>query len=282
MGRAKNKAKNDWQHTLIIANLRRACKLLLTLVYYEPQFPTLPIEIKMVNLKNKKLLVIAAHPDDEVYGCGGFINKIKTAGGKVFVLFLTNGTTKDFSPRGKSLETERAKEIEDVAKFLKYDGYKIAFPGDGYHLKLDQVPQKDLIHEIERGERISLETLKPDIVAFHSKGDYNQDHAAVARAAFAACRPGLPKDKHVPKMVLTYEEPMDIWTADRPNKLNFYVELSTRDVNNKLKALQLYKSQMRKKGHPRSLETVRSMAVVRGSAIGTPFAEDYFIHKLST
>ncbi|OGY25892.1 MAG: hypothetical protein A2Z11_04155 [Candidatus Woykebacteria bacterium RBG_16_43_9] len=236
----------------------------------------------MLTLKSKKLLVIAAHPDDEVYGCGGLINKIKTAGGKVFVLFLTNGTTKDFSPRGKSLETERAKEIENVAKFLKYDGYKIAFPGDDYHLKLDQIPQKDLIHEIERGERISLETLKPDIVSFHSQGDYNQDHAAVAKAAFAACRPALPKDKFGPQIVLTYEEPMDIWTSRRPNKLNFYVELSTHDVNNKLKALQLYKSQMKKRGHPRSLETIKSLAVVRGSTIGMPFAEGYFLHKLVT
>src|SRR4030066_687142 len=137
----------------------------------------------MITLKNKKLLVVAAHPDDEVYGCGGLISKVKRAGGKAFVLFLTNGTTKDFSPRGKSLETERAKEIGNVAKFLKYDGYKIAFPGDDYHLKLDQIPQKDLIHEIERGERISLETLKPDIVSFHSQEDNNQDHAAVAKAA---------------------------------------------------------------------------------------------------
>ena len=236
----------------------------------------------MVNLKNKKLLVIAAHPDDEVYGCGGLISKIKNAGGKIFVLFLTNGTTKDFSPRGKSLETEREKEIEDVAKFLKYDGYKIAFPGDDYHLKLDQVPQKDLIHEIERGENISLEALKPDIVAFHNQGDYNQDHVAVAQAAFAACRPALPKDKFGPKIILTYEEPMDIWTYGPANKLNFYVEVSTHDINNKLKALQLYKSQMKKRGHPRSLETIRSLAVVRGSAIGTPFAEGYLIHKFVT
>ncbi|MCH7541985.1 PIG-L family deacetylase [Patescibacteria group bacterium] len=140
----------------------------------------------MISLKNKTLLVVVAHPDDEIYGCGGFISKIKKAGGKAYVLFLTNGTTKDFSPKGKSLESERVEEINNVAKLLKYNGYKVAFPGDGYHLKLDQLEQKDLIHEIESGSKISLEAIKPDIVAFHSEEDYNQDHRAVAQAAFTA------------------------------------------------------------------------------------------------
>ena len=236
--------------------------------------------VVMFSLKAKTLLVIAAHPDDEIYGCGCLISKIKEHGGKVFVLFITNGTTKEFSSRGVSTEKAREKEIKNVAKFLRYDDYKIAFPGNHYHLQLDKLGQKKLINEIENGRRISLESTKPDILAFHSFEDYNQDHAATAKAAFAACRPTLKKDRFVPDLILSYEEPMDIWTQGRAEKLNFYVEISKAGVNNKLNALRLYKSQMKEKGHPRSLDVVKSLARVRGSTIGKEFAEGFYCHKI--
>src|SRR3990170_7478769 len=140
------------------------------------------------NLDRETLLIVAAHPDDEVLGCGGLISRIKEEGGKVFVLFLTNGTTEDFSAKGTSTQEEREKEIEEVVKFFKYEDYRIAFPGNKYHLKLDSLPQKDIMAEIERGP-ISLEEVDPSIVAFPSLDDYNQDHRIVALAAFASCRP---------------------------------------------------------------------------------------------
>ncbi|HEX7456638.1 MAG TPA: PIG-L family deacetylase [Candidatus Nanoarchaeia archaeon] len=234
----------------------------------------------MISVENKTLLVVAAHPDDEVLGCGGLISKIKEAGGKVFILFLTNGTTKDFSARGVSTEVEREEEIKKVAKSLHFDGYRIAFPGDDYHLKLDQVPQKQIIHEIERGEKISLETTKPDIIALPFFGDYNQDHSATAKAAFSACRPSLRTKKFVPDLILAYEEPTDSWSLEPQTKLNFFIELDEREVDGKMKALSLYQSQVRGKGHPRNLQVLKSLAVIRGSMIGAAFAEGFYCHKL--
>ena len=114
----------------------------------------------MLNIDRQTLLVMAPHPDDEVLGCGGLIKRIKDNGGKVYVVFLTVGNTKDYSKSGSSTIQERIKEIEKVAKFLKYDDYKIVFPGDEFHLKLDQMPKKDLISEIENGQRISLNKIK--------------------------------------------------------------------------------------------------------------------------
>ena len=225
-------------------------------------------------------MVVAAHPDDEVLGCGGLISKVKREGGNVFVLFITNGTTADFSPKGTSTADQRKKEIEAVVKFLKIDGYKIAFPGNDYHLQLDRLGQKNLIHEIERGRDISLEELKPDMFAFHSINDYNQDHEAVARAAFSACRPSAKANKFVPDTILSFEEPMDFWSLKGPNRLNFFVELSEQELNTKLRAIELHKSQMKnEKGHPRHLDVIKSLAIYRGSAIGETFAEGYYCHK---
>lgn len=234
----------------------------------------------MTMLDNQTLLIIAAHPDDEVLGCGGLISKIKQTGGKVFVLFITNGTAQDFTIRGISTAKEREEEIEKVAKFLKYDGYKIAFQGEGYHLQLDRLPRKQIIHEIERGEKISLEKVRPNIVTIPYFGDYNQDHATVAQAAFSACRPAPRLNKFVPNFILSYEEPTDFWSLDTHRKLNLFVELTTRQINNKIKALTLYKSQIRGKGHPRSVEVLKSLATIRGSTAGVAFAEGYYCHKL--
>ena len=88
----------------------------------------------MINLRDQTLLIIAPHPDDEILGCGGLIKRIKEEGGKVYVLFMTVGTTVDYSSKGKSSYQERIKEIEKVAKFMQYDDYAIAFPGNNHHL----------------------------------------------------------------------------------------------------------------------------------------------------
>lgn len=232
----------------------------------------------MKDFSNDTLLVIAPHPDDEVMGCGGLISRIKEDGGKIFILFLTNGNTKDFTSRGVSTLDEREKEILSVSKFLKYDGFRIAFSGDKYHLKLDQVSQKEIINEIERGKDISLEVLKPDIIAFPFHGDYNQDHSSTAKAAFSACRPSLLVDKFVPNTILSYEETTDHWST-KTIKPNYYVELTKAQIDKKIKALGYYESQLRGKGHPRNTKVVTSLANLRGSNIGVEFAEGYHCHR---
>jgi len=72
---------------------------------------------------------------------------------------------------------------------------------------------------------------------------------------------------------------MDIWSHGNPTKLNFYVELTSAQINKKIKALRLYKSQMRVAGNPRSVEVIKSLAIFRGSAIGSHFAEAFYNHK---
>jgi N-acetylglucosamine malate deacetylase 1 len=235
----------------------------------------------MIQLKDHKVLVVAPHPDDEVFGCGGFIHRVKREGGKVYVLFMTVGTTKDFSRRGISTSRERLRELEHVAKYLDFDNYKIAFPGDSYHLRLDMIPQKDLVNEIERGEGISLEAIQPTIVVRHPTHDYNQDHRAVASAVITATRPASPSLKSLQRIILTAEMPTDSWTHEETlAPPNFFVTLDADDLHAKVKALRLYASQMKHGSNLLSERAVNSLAQLRGMQSGGSFAEAFFTKRL--
>src|SRR3972149_8324226 len=173
-----------------------------------------------MDFKKQTLLVIAPHPDDEVIGCGGLIKKIKDSGGQVYVLYITVGDTKDFSKKGFSSSKKRQKEINEVVKFLEIDGWDIAFLGNDYHLRLDILGQKALMDKLERESKVSIEKIKPEIVAFPSPISYNQDHRIVAEASVASLRPA-PQKKHIVETVLIYEEPADSWTFSSGFELNF-------------------------------------------------------------
>lgn len=230
--------------------------------------------------KHRTLLVVAPHPDDEIFGCGGLIYRVKKAGGKVYVLYLTVGTTKDFSKKGQSTLDERMREIERVASYMRFDGYRIAFPGDDFHLQLDTVSQKRIIHEIERGEGISLETIKPTTLAIPSSYDYNQDHRAANRAAITATRPVPDEFKHLVPNVLEYEFPYFTWTSEgeQPSP-NVFVSMDTKALKAKLHALSLYRSQMKVKHGPISVHGAEVLARMRGIHSGTLAAEAFTLRR---
>jgi LmbE family N-acetylglucosaminyl deacetylase len=235
----------------------------------------------MIDLRKQKLLILAPHPDDEILGCGGLIKKIKDAGGKVYVLFLSVGTTEDYSKNGKSTGSERMREIEAVAKLLQYDDYAIAFTGKDYHLRMDTVAQKDLIHAIERGSSISIDRAKPTIIATTHANDYNQDHKACAEALFAATRPTPKSIKASPDLILGYESTATAQWASVPSfNPNFFTGLSKIELGAKIEALQLYASQIRADGHQRSPEGLTALATYRGFQAGVAYAEAYFSYRM--
>ncbi|MBI2594197.1 PIG-L family deacetylase [Candidatus Curtissbacteria bacterium] len=220
------------------------------------------------------MLVLAPHPDDEVIGCGGLIAKIKNSGGKVFVLYLTVGETRDFTKKGLSTIPERQKEIETVAKFLKFDGWDIAFVGNDHHLRLDLLGQKALMDVIERDSEVAIEKVKPTMITFPSPVSYNQDHRIAALAVHASLRPASRNLKHFVPTVIAYESPADFWNLES-QEINFWVSLSSKDLSTKLTALKLYRSQIRPDPNPRSEVLLKTLAVLRGSQIGVEFAEGY-------
>ena len=234
-----------------------------------------------MDFKKQKLLVIAPHPDDEVIGCGGLIAKIKDAGGKVYVLFLTVGDTRDFTKEGLSTAKERIAEIEAVAKFLKYDNWDLAFKGNDYHLQLDTLGQKALMDVIERDSTLAIEKVKPTIIAFTSFQSYNQDHRIAAFSAHASARPQPKGAKHFVETVISYEEPADGWTLMKNPDPNFFVELSESNLAAKENAVSLYKSQDRPAPSVRSQETIRALSQLRGSQCGVTYAEGFTAYRIT-
>ena len=235
----------------------------------------------MFSFKDQRVLILAPHPDDEVLGCGGLIHRCKQEGGKVYVLFLTVGETRDFSAKGVSTASERIAEIEEVAAFLGYDGYRIAFPGNAYHLKLDALPQKTLIDAIERGPEISLQALEPTIVALPLPHDYNQDHRAACFAMMTATRPSPPKYRSLQRLVLQYELPSNTWTDQSAIAVpNCFVELSQEDLDAKLQAFQCYKSQLKDPDVPLSVSGMATLAQMRGFNAGCRYAEGFVAKRV--
>lgn len=231
-----------------------------------------------MDLKNEKLLVIAPHADDEVLGCGGLIRKIKNAGGRVYVQFLTNAPTRDFSKKGKSTLDERNREIEAVAKFLKFDAWHMAFEDDEHHLKLDKHGQSKIIQLVERKSPLAIEKIKPTIIALPSLYAYNQDHQLSARAVHAALRPA-ESTKHFVRTVLAYEMPADKWSVTMQNVPNFFVKLTASEFKAKLESIKLYSSQLRPSPNLRAIKTIEALGRLRGALCGARFAEAYLLYR---
>lgn len=226
-------------------------------------------------LQNQRLLVIAPHPDDEVLGCAGLIAAVKKNNGKVYVLIVTVGDIKQYG--GESKSNLRLEEVKQVMNLLKVDDYEVALVGEEYHLKLDTLPKKQLIDLIEKDSKVSILKTKPTLVAIPSISSTNQDHVAVFDAALAACRPALKEFREYPQTVLSYETPLNNW-AKRSFVPNTYLDI-TDFIELKVKALSLYKSQVQKYPHPRSLEGIRKIAEFRGNEICTKAAEGFIVHR---
>ena len=132
-----------------------------------------------------KILIIAAHADDEVLGCGGTINKFSKMGAKIEVLFIADGVSSR-DRRKKSLERkellERKKSCKLATKILGIN--KITFL-DLPDNQLDTIPLLKIVKKIEK----KILSFKPEIIFTHFNNDLNIDHQIVNKATITACRP---------------------------------------------------------------------------------------------
>jgi len=224
-----------------------------------------------MNLKNKKILIIAPHPDDEVICSGGLIVRAKSEKASVSVLFMAIGKSRQLIS-GETNEKIRINEIKEVSKFCKYS-YRIQFVGDEF-LRLDSIPQKKIIDAVED----EIDKIKPDLVVIPNGASFDQDHRATFTACITALRP-LPKNlRHFVPLVLECEEPY-VWSLGE-FKPNFYIQLNRADLKFKFDALKLHKTQLRKDPFPRSIENLTRLAEMRGKEIGDDLAEAYRCHRV--
>lgn len=221
---------------------------------------------------NQKILVVAAHPDDEVLGCGGTIAKYVKAGNKVYCLFLGKGKAsrfKDTPQKGiKKEQTVLEKEAQKAAKIL---GISEIFFNNFPDQKYDTVPFLNLVKSIEKIK----ETIKPDIIYTHHCGDLNLDHQITFKAVLTACR---PVKGEIVKEIYSFEVPSSTeWGI--PKRKNYFIPNVFVDVSDtfgkKIEALKAYKSEIRDYPHPRSLKGVEIISRRWGTVANKELVEAF-------
>lgn len=232
-----------------------------------------------MKIGKERLLIISPHPDDEVLGCFGLINKIKENGGQIFLQILTLGGYSKIGS-GKIKKEIWRKEFQHVANYMKVDKYDIAFYEDEIR-HLDTVPQAQLIELLESKSKVSISKVKPTIVAIPTIFSTHQDHVQAYKIAISALRAHPQKTTFLPNMVVSYESPeYYFWSAySEFGKFspNFYLQMSEKEIHRKVTALNYYQSQLRK--NQRDGSKVITLANIRGSEIGTQYAEAYHVHR---
>lgn len=216
------------------------------------------------------ILLIAAHPDDEVLGCGATIAKHVALGDRVWVLILGEGVTSRAnlsSAQKKRGLNKLRKSAQKASKILGVSKLILEhFPDN----KFDSIPLLEIVHKIEE----VISDYQPQIIYTHSKSDVNIDHRRTLEAAEAAVRP-LPGSKI--KQVLSFEIPSSTeWNFIRkPFRPNVFVELKKDQFKKKIRACSVYKDEMRPFPHPRSVEFINALAKVRGAQSGYKLAEAF-------
>lgn len=217
------------------------------------------------------VLVVAAHPDDEVLGCGGTLARHVEAGDSVTVMFLTDGV----GARGGGAEAEaacRAREASAHAA-LAILGVTHTIFGNLPDNQIDSVP---LLRVAQAVEAVG-ETRRPDIVYTHHIGDLNVDHRLAHQAVLTAFR---PQPERARPTILAFETASSTEWQSPAAGLAFvpnWFEPIEAQLARKLEALQAYAQEMRPWPHARSLTAVEHLARWRGATIGAAAAEAFML-----
>jgi len=225
----------------------------------------------------QSILVLAAHPDDEVLGCGGTLAKLAAQGATVHVSFMADGV---FSrPDDLSVQQEHLKARRRAArKAAKILGVKSVSFGDFPDNRMDVVAVLDITKRIES----LIDKHKPDTVFTHHCGDVNIDHRRTHDAVVTACRPQIG---HPVRTLLCCEVPSSTeWQLPGSASVfapNWFIDISD-ELECKLEALDAYSSELRNWPHPRSREAVEHLARWRGATVGVHAAEAFVLGRQLT
>lgn len=217
------------------------------------------------------ILVIAAHPDDEVLGCGGTMARLAAEGASVSVLILANGLTSrpDFDPV-RDAETLRVHHERAHRAGALLGAREVSLAGLPDQ-KLDTLPLLQITQTIER----EIARVRPEWIFTQHGGDLNLDHAITFRATLTATR---PMTGGVVKRLYSYEVPSSSEWAFGQFEPRFQPSVFfdiAGHLETKIAAMAIYESETRAFPHPRSPEVIRALAATRGSAAGMPAAEAF-------
>jgi len=216
------------------------------------------------------VLVVVAHPDDEVLGCGGVIAKHIVQGDSVHILFMTDGVAS--RNESKNNAVERLAAAQDAAQILGINSFVNAdFPDN----KMDSIPLLDVVKEIED----QITQLQPEIIYTHHIGDLNIDHQVTHKAVMTACRPQpdfCVKEIYALKVLSSTE-----WNTPGVEVFSPNVFIDITDyIDIKKQALEVYSKEMRQPPHSRSIDNVLRLNTFRGNSVGMKYAEAFMILRV--
>jgi LmbE family N-acetylglucosaminyl deacetylase len=223
---------------------------------------------------NKRIMLVVAHPDDELLGLGASMNRlIRDFGAIVHVVILGEGITsradkRDVTNFKEELDIHRS-NIISASKYIGFQSNSIYdFPDN----RFDTIALLDIIKVVEKEKNM----FSPEIIFTHHGGDVNIDHQRTFEAVITACR---PLNNEITKSIFTFETPSGTeWRASSDPRTfipNFFISVSEQNLNAKISGMECYKFEKREFPHPRSPEALRIQAQRWGVAIGSEFAEAF-------
>lgn len=220
----------------------------------------------------ESVLVVAAHPDDEVLGCGGTLARLAASGSTIHVAFLADGVTSRGEAKAGAGLASRREAARKACAILGVAG--VSF-GDLPDNRLDTVALLEVTQAVEALVRQH----GPSAVFTHHAGDVNIDHQVLHRAVLTACRPqrGMPV-----RTLLSFEVPSSTeWQLPGSAPVfapNWFSDISGT-LAKKLEALRAYSAELREWPHPRSLRGVEHLARWRGATVGVEAAEAFMLGR---
>lgn len=229
--------------------------------------------------RNKRVLVVVAHPDDELLGLGASMNRlINEANIYSRVIILGEGiTSRDNSRDVKAREKELAQHRQNAKMAAKTVGYQELEIYDFPDNRFDSVPLLDIIKVIEAEKN----QFRPDIIFTHHGGDVNVDHQRTFEAVITATR---PMQHEMVRSIFTFETPSGTeWRAvtdPRHFLPNFFISFSEKNLQSKTDAMECYEYEKRAYPHPRSPKALLVQAQRWGVSVGVDYAEAFCLVRI--
>lgn len=225
----------------------------------------------MTSTGTGNVLVLSAHPDDEVLGCGGTIAGLAGNGDRVHIAILGEGMTSRFSDRESVDPSDLAAlhgASREAAEILgAVECRQFGFPDN----RFDTVPLLEVVKVVES----LIEELRPRVVFTQHGGDLNVDHQVLYRATLTATRPmvgGCVQDVYAYEVGSSTE-----WAFQRFSPVFspcVFVDIAAT-LDKKLRAMEVYESEARSFPHPRSTRALRAQAERWGATAGLAAAEAF-------
>jgi len=217
-----------------------------------------------------KYLVVIAHPDDEVFGCGATIAKLVQQGHNVAVATLcAKAAARAVLSETLNFDQTEAHRILGIQK-----SYNADFP----NIKMNTVPHLEMVQFIEK----CILDFGAEAIITHHPADTNIDHRETSGAVQAAFRlfqrrEGVPAIKQVMYTEIVASTEWSVDSSARQFVPNFFFEIGQDGLDKKIDALKAYRNVIRPYPHPSSLEVIRAQAILRGSQAKCNYAEAYQI-----